>query len=135
FNGSFNSGKEPDITPTCAISMRPLNVAEVNLALKMSTAPAPKHLKEIPGVVAELTSNEIQRLGRSINDLSGGLCELIDVAPDKTKHQDFSAPENGRWAQALRQALPTVQVIHETVRDFLLGEKGFRKTTDLRPVD
>lgn len=101
-------------------SLRPMNIAEVCLALEMGTEPVPRMLCQVPGVLKELTQQDCQRISRRITDLSGGLCEVASGVSDTSGTYNF-------YETARLQTLPLVQVIHETVRDFLLGEKGLRR--------
>ena len=111
---STYENKSSSLIKLVLCSFKPLRVAEAYAALGIDIEPAPQELEHVRKLLLP-TKLELQRFGRLVNEFSGGLFEVVHFG--------------GRHSRTDRtiQMDSTVQVIHETVRDFLLGDRGLQK--------
>ena len=111
-----------DLTSLVLCAFRPLKVAEVYLALGMKPEPHPREWKEVNPLVLP-SINELQRFERLVNNLSAGPFEVVPGA-------DYY---RGLRSKSLHPH-SIVQVIHETVQDFLFEKGGREGSTPLYPA-
>ena len=95
-------------------SFKPLGIVEAYVALEIDIEPAPQEFEQVRKLLLPIDF-ELQRFGRRVNEFSGGLFEVVHFRD-----------HHGRIGGSI--VLDSiVQVIHETVRDFLLGDRGLPK--------